>query len=61
LCFTYCQVPVIYVQSDKNEVEVVFNGQPSVVFNSLEVDVKTSQTLFDRTGEINKIIVQIKG
>jgi hypothetical protein len=61
LCFTYCQVPVIYVQSDKNEVEVVFNGQPSVVFNSLEIDVKTSQTLFDRTGEINKIIVQIKG
>jgi hypothetical protein len=61
LCFTYCQVPVIYVQSDKNEVEVVFNGQPSVVFNSLEIDVKTSQTLFDRTGEINKIIVHIKG
>jgi hypothetical protein len=61
MCFTYCQVPVVYIQSDKNEVEVVFNTQPSAVFNSLEIDVKTSQTLFDRTGAINKIIVNIKG
>ena len=60
LCFTYCQVPVIYIQSDKKEVEVVFNDQPAVVFNSLEIDVKISQVLFDRTGEVNKIIVHIK-
>jgi len=61
LCFTYCQVPVIYIKSDKNEVEVVFNGQSSAMFNSLEIDAKTSQTLFNRTGEVNKIIVFIKG
>jgi hypothetical protein len=60
LCFTYCQVPVIYIQSDKKEVEVIFTGQPAAVFNSLEIDVKTSQALFDRTGEVHKIIVHIK-
>jgi len=27
----------------------------------LEIDAKTSQTLFNRTGEVNKIIVFIKG
>nr|WP_321228007.1 hypothetical protein [uncultured Psychroserpens sp.] len=60
LCFTYCQVPVIYKISDKNQVSVVFNNESSVEFKSLKTDLETSHKLFDRTGEINYIIVELK-
>lgn len=60
LCFTYCQVPVIYKISDKDKISVVFNNDATVEFNGLKTDRKTSTTLFDRTGEINHIIVELK-
>ena len=60
LCFTYCQVPVIYKISDRNQVSVVFNNESSVEFKSLKTDLETSHKLFDRTGEINYIIVELK-
>jgi hypothetical protein len=59
-CFTYCQVPVIYKISDKNQISVVFNNESKVVFNSLKTDIETSTKLFDRTGEINHINVELK-
>jgi hypothetical protein len=59
LSFTYCQVPIIYNLSDKNEVEVVFNNDKKVGFNSLSLDKETSSKMFDRTNEINHIKVSI--
>ena len=58
-CFTYCQVPIIYKISDKDKISVVFNNESLEEFNSLKMDVKTSKTLFDRTGEINHVIVEL--
>ncbi|MFD2914505.1 hypothetical protein [Psychroserpens luteus] len=60
LCFTYCQVPVIYKISDRDQISVVFNNESSVEFKSLKTDLETSNKLFDRTGEINHIIVELK-
>jgi len=60
LCFTYCQVPIIYKISQKDQIDIVFHDdEPSIVFNSLKIDVETSRKLFDRTGEINHIIVHV--
>lgn len=60
LCFTYCQVPIIYKKADKNEIKVVFNNKSVITFNALKTDVETSTKLFNRTGEINHIIVELK-
>ncbi|MEM5565011.1 hypothetical protein WNY78_07840 [Psychroserpens sp. AS72] len=60
LCFTYCQVPVIYKISDENKISVEFNTDDSIEFNTLKLDQKTTRKLFDRTGEINHIIVELK-
>jgi hypothetical protein len=60
LCFTYCQVPVIYKLSDKNALNVVFNNGTENNFNSLSLDKDTSKKMFERTGEINRITVFIQ-
>jgi hypothetical protein len=59
LCFTYCQVPIIYKISDKNKISVVFKKEPLVEFNSLKTDREITKKLFDRTGEVNHIIVEL--
>jgi len=60
LCFTYCQVPIIYKLSDKEGVKIAFNKDSVLEFDSLNLDSQTSQMLFERTGEISEIIVYLK-
>jgi hypothetical protein len=60
LCFTYCQIPVIYRLSDKDKTEVGFADGTVSIFDSLRVDKETSRKVFDRTGEIQQIIVSIR-
>lgn len=60
LCYTYCQVPVIYQLSDKSGINVGFENDSSIAFNALELDVETSSKLFKRTGDISEIVVSIK-
>ncbi|WP_179344215.1 hypothetical protein [Winogradskyella ursingii] len=59
LCFTYCQVPIVYKQSDKDKVSIVFSDESIKEFKGLEIDRETSIKLFDRTGEINHINVEL--
>lgn len=59
LCFTYCQVPIIYSKSDIQSVEVVFNNDKTTGFNHLSLNEKVSTQLFNRTNEINHIKVSI--
>jgi hypothetical protein len=59
LCFTYCQIPIIYKLAEKEGVKVVFNHGVSVEFNSLQLDLQTSKKVFERTGEINHLIVYL--
>ena len=59
LCFTYCQVPVIYKLNDKDYLKVIFNKSGSKEFESSNLDQNLSKSIFERTGEINQIIVSI--
>jgi hypothetical protein len=60
LCFTYCQVPIVYALSNKNSIQVVFNNKKQSEFDSLNLDEETSKHIFERNGLINKIVVSIK-
>ncbi len=60
LCFTYCQVPIIFKMGTSKKVEVMLKGNGTKLFdNTLQMDKETSSLLFDRIGEIEKIIVSI--
>ena len=60
LCFTYCQVPVIYKLEDNNRVEVIYNDGSISKFDDLKLDETTSDKIFNRTGEVNQVIVSVK-
>lgn len=59
MCFTYCQIPIIYTISNQKSIEVLFNDAKLIKFESLTIDNETSKLIFERTGEINQIIVSI--
>ncbi|MDB4496014.1 hypothetical protein N9254_00955 [Flavobacteriaceae bacterium] len=55
LAFTYCQVPIIYHISDKDQLEIIFKDGTSTQIDSLVIDRKTSEKIFKRTGDIVQI------
>lgn len=55
LAFTYCQVPIIYHISDKNHIEIIFKDGTSSKIDALVIDLKTSEKIFKRTGDIVQI------
>lgn len=59
LCFTFCQVPIIYRLSDKNHLEIEKKDGQVINNNSLSLNEETSIQIFNRTGEIVKITVYI--
>ena len=59
LCFTYCQVPIVYAKANAEYVEVVYNHNKNEGFNKLALNKATSNKIFDRTNEINHIKVSI--
>ena len=59
LCFTTCQVPVIYKISDKEGIEVKFNNGSSNKLDSLTLDLETSKMIFGRTGEVDHLVVSL--
>lgn len=60
LCFTFCQVPIIYRLSDENHLEIEKLDGTMTNANTLQLDKKTSSAIFNRTGEISKITVYVK-
>lgn len=60
ICFSYCQIPIIYTLADLNGINVV-NGDGSITeFNELSLDAETSRKVFSRSGEIDHIKVSFK-
>lgn len=59
LCFTYCQIPVIYKLSDKENIEVSMNNATILKLDSLQLDEDTSRKIMKRTGEVIQIVVSI--
>lgn len=59
LCFTYCQVPIIYQLGKENSLTISYKNKEASKLATLSLDKTTSQQIFGRTGEINQIIVQL--
>ena len=60
LCFTYCQVPVIYTIAEEDSLTVNLNNGKTKTFETLSLDTETSKQVFSRNGEIIQINVHIK-
>ncbi len=59
LCFTYCQVPIIYRIADNEGILVIHNDGTQTSIETLELDGIMSQQVFARTGIINRLVVCI--
>jgi hypothetical protein len=59
LCFTICQVPIVYKISPAEKLEVAFNDGKISSFDSLSLDLATSQQIFNRSGAVSQITVSI--
>jgi hypothetical protein len=60
LCFTYCQVPIVYHLSNENRLGITFQNGTITVLDDLNVDAINSLKIFERTGEVVRIDVQLK-
>ncbi|TAE49072.1 MAG: hypothetical protein EAZ89_14580, partial [Bacteroidetes bacterium] len=59
LCFTCCQVPVVYSMAAENSLTILYKNDNSLTSEGLHLDARNSRAVFDRTGEIVQIHVQI--
>lgn len=59
LAFTYCQVPIVYKIANENAIEIV-TTQGVTTSGQWMVDATTSQKIFDRTGDVVRMVVQMK-
>ena len=57
--FTVCQTPVVYKRGDFAQVEVVFKDGRPVVFSGNCLDVKMTQHIFNRDGQIKQVNVTL--
>ncbi|MCL7762619.1 hypothetical protein MPF19_04270 [Polaribacter sp. Z014] len=60
LCFTYCQVPIIYKNTEEESVTIFFTNGEVTASENLILDKNISKMMFERTGEIDKIEVSVK-
>jgi hypothetical protein len=60
MCFTYCQIPIVYKLHAKRGIQVVYNDNSVKDFDDLQLDLGVSEKVFKRTGEINRIIVSLE-
>ncbi|MDB9720593.1 hypothetical protein OAA67_01825 [Winogradskyella sp.] len=60
MSFTYCQVPIVYKINTENSVNVTCSDGALKSFNTLSLDEKTSTQVFNRSGAVTRIEVNIK-
>jgi len=59
LCFTYCQIPVVYQIASQKGIEVFFNDGTKTNVESLTLDQEISKHFFERTHKINHVVVSV--
>ena len=59
ICFTYCQIPIIYKLAGKEGMKVIMSDDSVLEYDRLNLDLATSKKVFERTGEIKQIIASI--
>jgi hypothetical protein len=60
LCFTCCQVPIVYTLAAENRLTITHKNSAATTLNGLNVDENNSLKIFERTGDILHIHVHIK-
>jgi hypothetical protein len=60
LCFTYCQVPIVYKASDVQSIKIFFTDKSTEETKDLLLDKNTSKMIFERIGNVDKIEVSVK-
>jgi len=60
LCFTYCQVPVVYILADKNSIQVIYSEEKSIEIDGLNLNSEISKQIFERTGAVSTVLVYLK-
>lgn len=60
ICYTYCQIPIIYQIAENNYLEIKLNDDTNTVVSTLTIDEQTSNDIFNRTGKVISISVYIK-
>ena len=59
LCFTYCQIPIIYQLSNTSGIDVMMSNGSSIQVNDLHLDNELSNKVFTRSGEIIQLKIQL--
>jgi len=59
VCFTYCQVPVVYSISEHNKLTVTYKDSTTKEFDLLTLDEETSAHLFERTGQVVQLSINL--
>jgi hypothetical protein len=59
LCFTFCQVPIIYQLSQQNAIHLFDFENAVTSISCLSLDENHSQKLFDRSGAFKKIVIEV--
>jgi len=59
LAYTICQVPVVYKLSDKEDIRITFHNNSEKIIEGHELDVESSQEIFNRTNVIKAIYVRV--
>ncbi|MEQ9188428.1 MAG: hypothetical protein RLP15_11880 [Cryomorphaceae bacterium] len=59
MAFTYCQIPVVYVQGLQKSVEVTFSDGTTQVSEDARLSLNDSKDVFQRTGKVISIKVQV--
>jgi hypothetical protein len=60
LAFTFCQVPVVYTVADRQEIEVVSDGENILRIPGDTVDLNTSNLIFNRSGVVRQLNVSVR-
>lgn len=61
LAFTYCQVPIVYHESEAVRIELTLKTGKTRTIEGLSLDKATSKHLFNRNQEVTRIDVWLKG
>jgi len=60
LAFTYCQTPIIYQLGERDTITIWLADGTRREGDSLQLDAQTSQSIFNRTGQVKLIIVTLR-
>ncbi|PHN02921.1 hypothetical protein [Flavilitoribacter nigricans] len=60
LCFTYCQIPVVYRLGQTNAMEIIHADGSTTNLEALSLDQATARQIFRRSGAFDRIVVSLK-